>query len=295
MAAEDLISEVESAGVVRILNCLPSVATENDWTVRSAVNSGLLAAVDAIPGTVDRRDDTWWRIGDQGSTGSCVGWALADSVLRWHFTESGRVQRDELLSPRFLWMGAKETDEFTSEPSTFIERAGTSLKAALQVARQYGAVRDSTLPFGSGTLFDGDVNSFYATASQLKITAYFNLGRGASDWRQWLASNGPILTRLSVDRTWDQASQTRGKLDTYLPETARGGHAVALVGYTPDRFIVRNSWGTNWGDRGYAYVTPSYAVTAFTEAYGVTTLPGEGPRTTPGSRPTPGRRGVWHR
>ncbi len=43
----------------------------------------------------------------------------------------------------------------------------------------------------------------------------------------------------------------------------------ALVGYTPDRFIVRNSWGTSWGDQGFAYASVAYAQAAFTEAYGV--------------------------
>lgn len=275
MATEDLIDALESGGVVRILNCLPSPHPEQDWKIQSAVNAGLVTAPATLPASRDLRDDSWWGIGDQGSTGSCVGWALADSVLRWHFVEGGRLQRDERISPRFLWMAAKETDEFNTEPSTFVERAGTSLKAALDVARHYGAVRDSALPFGSGKLFDGDVNTFYSIAVQLKIIAYFNLGRSLSQWRQWLAANGPILTRLSVDQTWDQAVQSNGNLDAYKAETARGGHAVAFVGYTSDRFIVRNSWGTGWGDDGYAYASLDYAEKAFTEAYGVTTFPGE--------------------
>jgi C1A family cysteine protease len=39
-------------------------------------------------------------------------------------------------------------------------------------------------------------------------------------------------------------------------EKLLGGHAVLLVGYnkTNSTFIVRNSWGTNWGDRGYFYM-----------------------------------------
>ena len=43
----------------------------------------------------------------------------------------------------------------------------------------------------------------------------------------------------------------------------------AIVGYKPGRFIVRNSWGTGWGDKGYAYPSLAYAQEAFTEAYGV--------------------------
>jgi C1A family cysteine protease len=287
MAAEDLIAALESDGVVRILNCLPSQDTDQDWKFQNAVTAGLLTTPATVPASKDLREDTWWSVGDQGTTGSCVGWALADSVLRWHFVQGGWLQRDERMSPRFLWMAAKEIDEFTNEPSTFVERAGTSLKAALDVSRKYGSVTDATLPFGSGKLFDGEVNTFYSIAAKLKIIAYFNLGQNSQSWREWLAGNGPILTRLSVDRTWDQASQTNGNLDEYKAETARGGHAVALVGYTANRFIVRNSWGRNWGDGGYAYASANYAEDAFTEAYGVMTASGQG------QTPTP--RPPWHR
>jgi hypothetical protein len=125
------------------------------------------------------------------------------------------------------------------------------------------------LPFASGKLYAGEVATFYAIATQLKIAAYFNLGDEPAGWRTWLAGSGPILTRLNVDATWDNATATKGKLTTYKPSTARGGHAVALVGYTTTGFIVRNSWGTGWGDKGYAYASNAYARRAFTEAYGV--------------------------
>jgi C1A family cysteine protease len=44
------------------------------------------------------------------------------------------------------------------------------------------------------------------------------------------------------------------------PNTKRerllGGHAVLLVGYDKRKkvFIARNSWGTNWGIKGYFYM-----------------------------------------
>jgi hypothetical protein len=113
------------------------------------------------------------------------------------------------------------------------------------------------------------LSSAYAMAAQRKIAGYFNLGRNPADWRAWIANNGPILTRLDVDSSRDNATQTKGKLNSYFPDSARGGHCVSIVGYTKDRFIVRNSWDTTWGDKGYAYASDKYAADAFTEAYGV--------------------------
>jgi C1A family cysteine protease len=258
--------------VKRVLNVVPSRETERDWRLEHADAAGLLAAAPAVPKSKDLRE-TWWKVGDQGATGSCVGWATADSLLRWHFVKSGRMKNTEVVSKRFIWMASKETDEFDSSPTTFIENAGTSLKAALDVARKFGAVKENVLPFDAGTLYPGKPETFYALAAQLKINSYFNLSlnRGGSfeGWRRWLATHGPILTRLDVDRTWDDADQHAGNMDEYLPKTRRGGHAVSIVGYTPDRFVIRNSWGTSWGDKGFGYASLAYAQDAFTEAYGI--------------------------
>jgi hypothetical protein len=166
-------------------------------------------------------------------------------------------------------MAAKETDQFVSRPTTFVESEGTSLKAALDIARKYGLIKDALLPFASGKLYSGSAKTLYAIAAQLKILAYFNLGTNLSAWRTWLAAKGPILTRLDVDDTWQDATATKGLLEEYEADTAAGGHAVALVGYRPGRFLVRNSWGAGWGDRGFGYASLAYAQEAFTEAYGI--------------------------
>jgi hypothetical protein len=252
----------------RILNCIPSRKIENDWRFEHAVLSGLLAAPAFIPDSLDLRE-SWWTIGDQGATGSCVGWATADGLCRWHFVKAGRLAMNRNLSVRYIWMAAKEIDEFTSYPTTFIEQEGTSLKAAMDIARKFGVARDSDLPFKPEKLFPGSTQSFYATIAQLKIASYFNLGTNMINWKNWLAIKGPILTRLGVDATWDNATATKGNLDIYRSNTVRGGHAVLLVGYTKDRFIVRNSWGTGWGDKGFGYASQAYAQAAFQETYGI--------------------------
>ena len=258
-----------------ILNCLPSPRPELDWGMRAATAAGVRAALVAIPKYKDLREP-WWKVGDQGMTGSCVGWGSADGVLRWHFVKAGKINQDEALSVRYIWMAAKETDAYTTRPTSFIEQDGTWLSAALDIARKYGVVTEAVLPFetppGAPALYTaGDENIFYATASQRKIGSYFNLGPNLKNWRSWIANQGPILTRLDVDPTWDNATDTNGILDTYdtNPKHHRGGHCVALVGYTPEHFIVRNSWGAAWGDKGFAYALDKYAAKAFTEAYGV--------------------------
>jgi hypothetical protein len=257
----------------RICNVILSRNTERDWNIENAVQARAIAApAAALPLAVDLRAP-WWKIGNQESTGSCVGWASTDGVVRYHMVKAGKLTQAGMLSPRCTWMASKETDEFTNRPETFIEGAGTSLKAAMEFLRKYGAVPEALLPFHISTaMYLGDENTFFATAASRRIASYFNLSRNFASWRTWLATHGPIMAALNVDATWDNAKATQGKLDTFKPNTVRGGHAVCIVGYTADkRFIVRNSWGTGWGDNGFAYASEAYINAAFfNESYGAT-------------------------
>lgn len=249
-----------------VLNCVPSENQLDDWTFEDAIGAGVVTLPEAIPDVVDLRE-AWWPVDDQGGSGACVGYATALGILRWHYVKAGWIPEIQKPSARFIWMANKETDEITSYPTTFLEKEGTQTKLALGVARKYGCVLEADLPM-NGSLSMLPSATFYTKAARLRIATYHNLWRNLDVWRGWLASNGPILTRLNVDRTWDNARLTNGRLETYQPNTVRGGHAVCLVGYTPDHFIVRNSWGDDWGDNGFGYASNAYAAVAFTEAYG---------------------------
>ncbi|UCC97678.1 MAG: C1 family peptidase [Phycisphaerales bacterium] len=251
----------------RILNCVPSLKQEEDWTIETAREAKLLPARLLRPARRDLRA-SWWKIRNQRQTGACVGFGSADGVLRWHYVQANLIARAQETSPRFIWMANKETDDVTAYPTTFIETAGTQTKWALRIARRYGCVLERDLSMRNG-LYTGSTLSFYTMAAKLRIKAYFNLGRNLEIWRYWIGLQGPILTRLNCDRSWMNATRTRCHLKTYPTGPLYGGHAVALVGYTRDYFIVRNSWGTAWGDRGFVYAWDSYAQNAFTEAYGV--------------------------
>ncbi len=250
------------------LNAIPAArrsrGTESDFPASDA------PLPDAPPpGSVDLRR-AWQAVPDQGHTASCVGWSVAES-LRWYLVEAGRLAPDQALSPRHIWMAAKETDQRTDYPSTFLEEDGTSLKAGLDVVRKFGAVLESELPWQGG-LVAGSPDDFNRSASGRKILSYFTLGDDSvpdrtahfDGWRRWLAHSGPVVILLALDK-----SIAAGRLETFDAASVTGSHAAALFGYGPDHFLLRSSWGAGWGDAGYARMSLDYAAQAVIESYGV--------------------------
>lgn len=78
-----------------------------------------------------------------------------------------------------------------------------------------------------------------------------------------LQAGRPVVVTLRfVPRAW---SDLTGVVDAPHGATIAGGHAVAAVGVNEgEQLIVKNSWGPEWGDEGYGYITRQYL-----EAYGV--------------------------
>jgi papain like protease len=261
-----------TASQKRVHNCVASHDQHRDWSLTKAKALGLSGPNKRLPPAVDLREP-WWNIGNQGVTGSCVGWAFADSLLRYHFVKSGKLKKHERISVRYIWMAAKEMDGVCDYPTTFIDDAGTSAKAALKVVKKFGALKASSLPF-HGKLVRLRENNFLDIAGRLKVKAYFNLCRTQTGklerFKEWLAFHGPILTRLQCDASWNNIKPD-GQLRKYDKKNAHGGHAVSIVGYTPTHFIIRNSWGTGWGHRGFAFASYEYTMDAFHEGYGIVT------------------------
>jgi papain like protease len=243
-----------------------SKAPEDDYDLGKAHDQGTLG-VAPLPEQVDLREP-WHTVPQQGRTASCVGWSLADSVLRWHLVKAGRLEPGVRLSARHIWMSAKETDARVDYPSTFLEEDGTSLKQGLEVIRKFGAVLEDELPW-EGRLATGSPQDFLKSAGSRRITAYFNLGdddreRRFDGWRRWLAEHGPVAVLIKMDKHIEKA-----KLDGFDAGSYFGDHSAALFGYGPDHFLLRSSWGPEWGDGGYARMSLGYAEQAVIESYGV--------------------------
>lgn len=255
--------------VVRICNMRPSENPEQDFTI---VQAFLAAGLDekkveaSLPSKLDLRED-WWSIKDQGPTGACAGFS-ASSLCEYVFTKTARLQPGEQISPRPLWMGAKETDVW-KKPSTFIEQEGTSLTAILKILQSDGCVTEKFMPFN--TLFTKPMQTYYLNAARLRILSYFNLGKSIDAWKKWMSQYGPIYCSITVDSTWQNATQTNGILEKYDSSRIYGGHAVVICGYDSEtkRVLFKNSWGDEWGDGGFAWASESWCLQAVLEAYGI--------------------------
>jgi len=257
----------------RVFTCIRSVVEVEQPVFGADQRSRSMAmSTAALPPAVDHREP-WWEVGDQKRTGACVGWAVGAGLIRWFLTKKQKLStsKNDQLSVRYFWMAAKEMDEFQMQPTTFLEDAGTSILTALDVVQKFGCVRETILPI-DGTLYANSSESFFSIADQLRIDGMTRIRKDPALLRQWLADEGPIAARLEVDQNFFDVRGASPQLDQYnpFPDPSQMGHAVVLVGYRTDgTFIIRNSWGTNWGDGGFAYATENYIEAAFSEFFGV--------------------------
>jgi hypothetical protein len=203
------------------------------------------------------------RILDQGSEGACTGFALAACI---NFQLAGRglvTARDmqRLASPRMLYEMARRYDEWPGE-----KYAGSSARGAMKGWVAHGVARQALWPdtlHGPGHLDDERAKDAQRTPGG----AYYRvIHRNIRDMHAAISETGILYATLMVHEGWDDPKGRQATLEyahggrrvvEKIPIIERkgradGGHAVAIVGYTEDGFIVQNSWGRQWGLDGFA-------------------------------------------
>jgi hypothetical protein len=66
--------------------------------------------------------------------------------------------------------------------------------------------------------------------------------------------HGPVMTTLKVYADFVTYS---GGVYKRTSSDALGGHAISIIGYddATQSWIIRNSWGENWGEKGFAHIS----------------------------------------
>jgi C1A family cysteine protease len=95
----------------------------------------------------------------------------------------------------------------------------------------------------------------YKEALKHQVLSYHRIVHDIDHMKGCLAEGFPFVFGFTVyDEFESDAVAKTGKLNLPGPkEEVQGGHAVMCVGYDDNtqRFLVRNSWGTDWGMKGY--------------------------------------------
>lgn len=103
----------------------------------------------------------------------------------------------------------------------------------------------------------------YAHAQQHRVIRYMRVNQALDAMRTCLATAHPFTAGFGVYDTFkSRLVRDTGvvPIPSHGHEKCLGGHAMLVVGYLDDarHFIVRNSWGTSWGDQGYCYIPYQY-------------------------------------
>lgn len=75
--------------------------------------------------------------------------------------------------------------------------------------------------------------------------------------KQYIYDNGPVYTVLYAghnDAWATEFGNYNGSYTLSYAGTETPNHAVLITGWNPNGWIVKNSWGTSWGDNGYFYI-----------------------------------------
>jgi hypothetical protein len=187
-------------------------------------------------------------IENQGNLGSCTGNAIAGAIELLHKRQNRTLDISRLFIYYYerLFIGTVNYD------------SGAYIRDGIKACYTYGAPTENLWPYNISKFKIKPPSTAMVDASKRKVTSY----QRAADFdavMDAVTSGYPVIVGFSVYSSFDTATVARTGVMPY-PNTTRerllGGHAVLIVGYNKNNntFIVRNSWGTGWGDKGYFYM-----------------------------------------
>ena len=207
--------------------------------------------VENLPVSVDLRKYCP-AIETQGELGSCTANALVANI---EFLEIKENISFIDLSRLFLYYNERECE------GTIDIDSGAAIRDGIKVLKSQGVCPEVEWPYIISNFRKKPNSGCYFHARKHTITAYQRLS-SLIDMKSCLASGYPFVFGFSVYSSFesDEVSSTGMVPMPAESEECLGGHAVMAVGYDDiiKKFIVRNSWGKDWGIDGYFYLPYEY-------------------------------------
>ena len=206
----------------------------------------------ALPASVDLRSGCP-PVYDQGDLGSCTANAIAAAV---EFDQRRQKLSEFTPSRLFIYYNERTIE------GTIASDAGAQLRNGIKTVAGDGACSEAMWPYVEEKFADRPTAPCYKAARTHPAVEYSRVAQGLGDLKACLAAGFPFVFGFTVYESFESDSVANSGI-AEMPddsETALGGHAVMAAGYddASQRFLIRNSWGTDWGMGGYFTLPYSY-------------------------------------
>ncbi len=211
---------------------------------RDVLYRAVRAIPPALPPAVDLRSNCS-RIENQGRLGSCTANALV-GALEFLEIRDGFPPTD--LSRLFLYYNERVIENSIASDS------GAMLRDGIKTLVKEGVCTEKRWPYLISRFARKPTEQCYREAQDHQITSYQRILE-LNEMLACLAEGFPFAFGFAVYESFETPSVKKTGI-VQMPQPGErmiGGHAVLAVGYTTKdrRFLVRNSWGTGWGQKGY--------------------------------------------
>jgi len=229
--------------------------------------------VDNLPASIDNRK--WCSpVENQGNLGSCTanaGTALYEYMERKAYGSAGQFINGSRLflykTTRFL-MGQEGVGD-----------SGAYIRTTLGSIRMFGIPPESYWPYtDKDPEFDLEPPTLvtamakeWQSVKQFRLDYSDNTDENIKRMKEYLAKGYAMQIGFTVYSSYKQADKTGAIPYPSTNEAFEGGHSVLIVGYDDNKeidnklgsitkgpFLIQNSWGVDWGDKGFGWLPYDY-------------------------------------
>lgn len=209
-------------------------------------------ALTALPANVDLSAQCP-AVYDQGELGSCTANAIAAAL---EFDRLKQKIEDFIPSRLFIYYNERVIEHSVHSDS------GAQIRDGIKSVSSKGDCPETEWPYDITKFAQKPPQTCYKDAKRYHAVQYQHVVQDLTQMKGCLASGYPFVFGFTVYQGFmgDTVKRTGHATMPRAGETVVGGHAVLAVGYDDAQnwFVVRNSWGTAWGMKGYFTLPYAY-------------------------------------
>ena len=226
----------------------PDVPDPRDFSIKDLK----MSVAKRLPESIDLRKFCS-PVEDQGSIGSCTAQALAGN-MELLYRKANLKHID--ISRLFVYYEERKAE------GTINEDAGAMLRTGIRVLAKRGGAPEAVWPYKIRNWKKKPPRTAYSQAKKHQILKYARI-RSLHQLKGCLANGYPVVFGFVVFESCMSAQVAKTgiiPLQKSRDDSVLGGHAVMAVGYDNKRkaILIRNSWGTKWGIKGYGWLPYEY-------------------------------------